>query len=453
MRETWNSCTHTIEHSGGCILYLSWSQDASHIMCVTDDYVLKTFDSNTGYFVSSVSVEDEDEMAPQDPVLAWSIDKSKIASMGPNRLIVWSCDTGECLQVITADNHGHCCMRAEEKSRNLKRTQGEKEQPGEMCLQEPSEGATRRLPDAVRQHSTRLVCIPSGICWSQDGERVAALRYNKTYGFVNLTVFDLSESQHAHPQSFDLPDSDHYTSGLFWSQYQDRLVLIEPRSPAVSIWDICAQKAIKRFDLHFQTINDDDYKPDFAYFDSPTRQLLATGGHDGPVTLWNLHTEKSYCKLSDPHAQGYTQAIDWSPDGETVATVSEDLAVRVWDSKTGTCLYKLMGSTDDDSRLFWSPDSKRLASSSSSRSGTIRIWEPEITSSLDLSMPDTTHGPVLEISWSPDGVQLAVVHRFLIQIWDTALNTLLSSFEHTGNFGFWGMISWSPNGSLFQGWH
>ena len=101
-------------------------------------------------------------------------------------------------------------------------------------------------------------------------------------------------------------------------------------------------------------------------------RILASGGADGSVILWNAASGSKQATMERHATPVYSLAL--SPDGKEVASGSYDGTIKFWDANSGKELATSRGHTNLVASLAFSPDGKTLASAS--WDNTIILWEP-----------------------------------------------------------------------------
>ena len=123
---------------------------------------------------------------------------------------------------------------------------------------------------------------------------------------------------------------------------------------------------------------------------NPNGRILAAGGADNIVRLWDVETGQLVNTLT-----GHTSAASsfaFSPDGRALASGSADTTVRLWDIDTGKFLRALPGHKSAVLSLAFRPNGDMLAAGSLDR--TVRLWQ------VDLS-PEPTPTPTVIPTRSP----------------------------------------------------
>ena len=157
---------------------------------------------------------------------------------------------------------------------------------------------------------------------------------------------------------------------------------------------------------------------------SPDGQLLASGSDDNTVKLWDSVTGDLHGTLED-HSDSI-QTIAFSPDGQLLASGSRDKTVKLWNPVTGDLHGTLEGHSDYIWTMAFSPDGQLLASASLDM--TVKLWDPV---TRDLRGTLEGHSDYIwTIAFSPDGQLLASASWDHIGIWLIEKKTLVQRIKH-----------------------
>jgi len=138
-----------------------------------------------------------------------------------------------------------------------------------------------------------------------------------------------------------------------------------------------------------------------AYATTDKGPLLASGGADKTVKLWNLDTldrMRTYRGHKD-----FISALTFAPDGKSLASASIDGNIRIWSTQSNRLQRRLYGHRGRVGSLAFSPDGKTLLSSGSD--GQLRIWD--VARGRTLRTITGHAGAINFASYSPDGTRLA----------------------------------------------
>ena len=131
---------------------------------------------------------------------------------------------------------------------------------------------------------------------------------------------------------------------------------------------------------------------------TPNGEMLASGSDDGTIRLWDSSTGTQLLSLSSEK----TNSLAFSMDGKTLASVSNFSQIQLWNISTGRQLTSLKEQNDSVTVLAFSADSNILASGS--RDGVIQLWD--ISTGNKLTDLKGHVDWVSTLSFSPDGKAL-----------------------------------------------
>jgi len=158
---------------------------------------------------------------------------------------------------------------------------------------------------------------------------------------------------------------------------------------------------------------------------SPDGTILATGGYDSAIKLWNVKEVKELRTLEGHN--GAVFELAFRPDGKVLASASGDRTVKLWNVATGERLDTLKESQKELYTLAFSPDGSRLAAAGVDNR--IRVWRvtpvAKEGSNPLLESVFAHETPVLRLVWSADGRTIATCGEDrLVKLWNADTLTI-----------------------------
>ena len=199
----------------------------------------------------------------------------------------------------------------------------------------------------------------------------------------------------------------------------------------ISIWHVAESRQLMILSGHSSWVQAISFSPD--------GQLLASGSNDQTIRLWNVHTGQCLKTLSG-HSS-WVQGMGFSPDGQLLASGSNDQTIRLWNVHTGQCLNVLQGHHDRILAVVFSPDRQTLISSS--EDATVRLWN--LQTGQCLRVLDIQVNWSLSLALSPDGQTLAAGSGGnAVTFWDLQSGKCIDTLPNYSS-RVWA-IAYSPDG-------
>ncbi|QIR40962.1 ribosome assembly protein 4 [Tolypothrix sp. PCC 7910] len=186
-----------------------------------------------------------------------------------------------------------------------------------------------------------------------------------------------------------------------------------------------------------QTLSDHNSPVNGVAF-SPDGQQLASGSNDSTIKIWDVSTGKviqtiPHLRDATPTAsyidssyQDSVTSIAFSSDGKKLASGSEDKTIKLWDISSGKLLQTFNGHSGLIKTIALSSDGQKLASGSEDK--TIKLWD--VTTGKLLQTFSGHSDVVNSVAFSSDGQKLASGSKDkTIKLWDISTGKVLQTFN------------------------
>jgi WD40 repeat protein len=414
---TWSPNDTTIGNEFSQTTSCAWSPDGSTLASAS--HTLRLWDTQTGQLLRTL--EGHTHWITS---CAWSPNGSTLASGSyDGTLRLWDTQTGQLLHTRHTSKVTSCTWSPDGS------TLASGSLDGTLRLWDTQTGQPLRT---LEGHSNQV----TSCAWSPDGSTLASASEDRT-----LRLWDTQTGQPLHTRHTSKVTS------CTWSPDGSTLASVS-EDRTLRLWDTQTGQALRTLEGHSHGVTSCAWSPDGS--------TLASGSYDGILWLWDTQTGQ-LLHTWNPNSTTLEDYIGlvarrpascaWSPNGSTLASVSQYNVLRLWDTQTGQLLHTLESHTSWITSCAWSPDGSTLALGSFNH--TLQLWNAQTGQLLHTWSPNSTtlddnSNWGTSCAWSPDGSTFASASRTL-RLWDVHNGQLLHTLE--GHIDEVTSCAWSPDGS------
>jgi WD40 repeat protein len=408
---------------------LAYSPDGQTLASASNDKTIKLWNVKTGNLLQTLEGHSDSVRS-----LAYSPDGQTLASGSKDKTIkLWNVNTGKLLQTLKGHSDWVNSVAYSPDGRTLASGSGD----NTIKLWDVNTG---NLLQTFTGHFSSV----RSVAYSPDGQTVASGSSDKTIKIwqipasISKAPIQQPQSQVSQPVVSTPPSQYVILMAILFSIITPGLVILpqiyynlyppSPTSIANLPSDISLEKTLE---------GHSDFVNSVAY--SPNGQTLASGSDDKTIKLWNVKTGNLLQTL-EGHSD-LVRSVAYSPNGQTLASGSRDSTIKLWNVNTGNLLQTLEGHSDWVRSLAYSPDGQTLASGS--YDNTIKLWN---VNTGNLLQTFTGHSDLVRsVAYSPDGQTLASGSLDkTIKLWDIKTGNLLQTLE--GHSDSVVSVAYSPDG-------
>ncbi|RKY20012.1 MAG: hypothetical protein DRQ55_08985 [Planctomycetota bacterium] len=373
----------------GAVTSLSFSADGARLISASDDRSVRVWDAWTGAALAELLGHE----APVNAVAVADNGQLLASASDDGSLRLWDASwLGE--RVLLA-GHAEAVVSVATPAR------------GELAATSSYDGSVR-LWDLTTQlpMSTRDLPAPLGasLAFSPDGSLLAVGEpASERDGRHVIALWDTSRGRFPEREPLRLSGHSARIAALAFSP-DGALLASGSIDGTVALWDAATGARVGGHETHAGWV--------LSLAFHPSEPLLASGASDDLLVLHDLANDRTAWVMDDLAAPA--QALAFGHDGRALA-VASGRVVRLLDLPDRSWAAELSGHQDDLLDLAWHPRQQRLASSS--RDGTIRLWDTDSAMALLTLRPGS---PALALSFDAAGGRLLSTQGSDLVSWETS---------------------------------